>query len=334
MKKRKWVRLLCSIITAGSMLMGTALAAEPVTPGNPNAVLVEVPDGVDVKREWISTDRDSLRGAGGWEDDVYYLPAGSTITLSRNPNFGGKIFSISVIDLTLEEKFINEGTYLQPTEAFICNGLNDERPSMEFTLETITTSYATLELVPGHLYTIKSGLEWNIENPSSTEECYAVADYMPVMYFRIADNAPQSAIATPTSSKVMVDGKTIAFDAYLIDGNNYFKLRDVAQVLSGSDKQFEITWDGAKNAINLIPGQSYTSVGGELAAGSGANQTAIPTSSTIYLDGKQISLTAYTIQGNNYFKLRDLGQTFDFGVGWDGANNTVTIDTSAGYTPE
>ena len=143
--------------------------------------------------------------------------------------------------------------------------------------------------------------------------------------------------ATPTrdmGQTVYVDGNRVYPTGYNIADNNYFKLRDVAQVLSGSDKQFEITWDGAKNAINLIPGQSYTSVGGELAAGSGANQTAIPTSSTIYLDGKQISLTAYTIQGNNYFKLRDLGQTFDFGVGWDGANNTVTIDTSAGYTPE
>lgn len=84
----------------------------------------------------------------------------------------------------------------------------------------------------------------------------------------------------------------------------------------------------------MISGQPYTSVGGELAAGSGANQQAVLNTSAVYLDGKQINLTAYTIQDNNYFKLRDLGQTFDFGVGWDGASNTVTINTSTGYTPE
>lgn len=140
--------------------------------------------------------------------------------------------------------------------------------------------------------------------------------------------------AAPTTSKVLVNGNAVSFDAYQINGNNYFKLRDIAKVISGTDKQFEVTWDGAKNAINLISGQSYTSVGGELAAGSGANQQAVLNTSTVYLDGKQINLTAYTIQGNNYFKLRDLGQTFDFGVGWDGANNTVTINTNTGYTPE
>ena len=144
--------------------------------------------------------------------------------------------------------------------------------------------------------------------------------------------APQT--ATPTTSKVMVNGKAVSFDAYKINGNNYFKLRDIAKVLSGTDKQFEVTWDSAKNAINLISGQPYTPVGGELATGSGANQQAVLNTSTVYLNGKQIALTAYTIKGNNYFKLRDLGQSFDFGVGWDGANNTVTIDTNTGYTPE
>lgn len=140
--------------------------------------------------------------------------------------------------------------------------------------------------------------------------------------------------AAPTTSKVLVNGNAVSFDAYQINGNNYFKLRDIAKVLSGTDKQFEVTWDSAKNAINLISGQSYTPVGGELATGSGANQQAVLNTSTVYLDGKQINLTAYTIQGNNYFKLRGLGRTFDFGVGWDGANNTVTIDTNTGYTPE
>lgn len=144
--------------------------------------------------------------------------------------------------------------------------------------------------------------------------------------------APQT--ATPTTSKVLVNDKAVSFDAYKINGNNYFKLRDIAKVLSGTDKQFEVTWDSAKNAINLISGQSYTPVGGELATGSGANQQAVLNTSTVYLNGKQIALTAYTIKGNNYFKLRDLGQSFDFGVGWDGANNTVTIDTNTGYTPE
>lgn len=140
--------------------------------------------------------------------------------------------------------------------------------------------------------------------------------------------------ATPTSSKVLVNGKETAFNAYEINGNNYFKLRDIASVLSASGKQFDVSWDNDKQAINLLSGKTYTVVGGELTKGDSSNKTATLNTSKVYLDGKEINLTAYTIDGNNYFKLRDLGQTFNFGVGWDGAANTVTIDTSASYTAE
>jgi hypothetical protein len=141
--------------------------------------------------------------------------------------------------------------------------------------------------------------------------------------------------ATQTVSPVLVDGQTIGFDAYNIGGNNYFKLRDLAMVLSGSEKQFQVSWDAEKNAIVLTSNMPYTSVGGELAyKGEGVTKTATETGSIILLDGKQISLTAYNIDGNNYFKLRDIGELFDFEVDWDGVNNRIIVDTSKSYTPD
>jgi hypothetical protein len=53
--------------------------------------------------------------------------------------------------------------------------------------------------------------------------------------------------------------------------------------------------------------------------------------SKIYLDGREITLTAYNIGGNNYFKLRDVMKTFDISVGWDEATSTITLDTAWGY---
>jgi len=138
--------------------------------------------------------------------------------------------------------------------------------------------------------------------------------------------------ATPTSSKVLVDGKEIAFDAYNILGNNYFKLRDLAYVLNGTPKQFEVGYDGKNDAISLIDGKPYTPVGGEMASKGKGIKTPTPTKSKIYLDGKEISPQAYNIDGNNYFKLRDIGEAFDFGVDWDGAKNTISIDTGKKYT--
>jgi len=149
------------------------------------------------------------------------------------------------------------------------------------------------------------------------------------------DNKTAStAVATPTASNVIVNGKNTAFDAYNINGSNYFKLRDLAYALNGTAKQFEVGFDGTKNAISLTSGKPYTKVGGEMTGKSSGGRTAAPTSSKIYLDGKEVNLTAYNIDGNNYFKLRDIGQAFNFGVTWDGARNTIAIDTGIGYTPE
>lgn len=138
--------------------------------------------------------------------------------------------------------------------------------------------------------------------------------------------------ATPTASTVLVNGAAVPFDAYNIGGSNYFKLRDLASVLNGTAKQFEVSWDAGANAISLISGQPYTAVGGEMTPGTGTVQTPVPTSSKILLNGTEIALEAYNIGGNNYFKLRDIGSAFNFGVDWDGAANTVIIDTSKKYT--
>ena len=48
-------------------------------------------------------------------------------------------------------------------------------------------------------------------------------------------------------------------------------------------------------------------------------------------DGQVIELTAYTINGNNYFKLRDLCNAFNVGVTWDSQTNTIGIDTNISY---
>ena len=139
-------------------------------------------------------------------------------------------------------------------------------------------------------------------------------------------------IATPTPSTVLVNGQKTVFDAYNINGSNYFKLRDLAYVLNGTAKQFEVNWDDTKNAILLISGKPYFAIGGEMAAKSADNKVAAPTTSNVYVDGKEIKITAYTIDGNNYFKLRNIGLIFNFGVTWDGATNTIMIDTSIDYT--
>lgn len=142
----------------------------------------------------------------------------------------------------------------------------------------------------------------------------------------------QQLMGKPTNSKVLVDGKDTAFDAYNIENNNYFKLRDLATVVNGTEKQFEVQYDNSKKAINLLSNQAYTPAGGEMVKGDGSSKPAAVNTAKIYKDGKEISLKAYTIGGFNYFKLRDIAKAFNIGVTFDKATETIGIDTKISYT--
>ena len=147
-----------------------------------------------------------------------------------------------------------------------------------------------------------------------------------VMAVGVATPAFAAETANPTSSAIYVDGQKIDFEAYNINGNNYFKLRDVAWALSGTDTQFNVTWNDAEGVINLLSGEDYGK-NGALSVGNGKVKSATLNTAPIMKDGSYVNMTAYNIEENNFFKLRDLGEQFGFNVGWNGTANAVTIDT-------
>ena len=56
--------------------------------------------------------------------------------------------------------------------------------------------------------------------------------------------------------------------------------------------------------------------------------------SPILLNGAPVEIEAYTINGHNYFKLRDIGKAVGFNVYWIAEDRTVRIETSQPYTGE
>lgn len=138
-----------------------------------------------------------------------------------------------------------------------------------------------------------------------------------------------AATATVSVSKVLVDGKQVAFEAYSINNNTFFKLRDIAMAVNGTDKSFEVGWDGEHNAISLTSSEAYTPQGGELAVSAKAvSKKATLSTSKIYLDDEEVVFTAYTIGGNNYFKLRDLADALGITITFDQKTNTIGIVTA------
>ena len=128
-----------------------------------------------------------------------------------------------------------------------------------------------------------------------------------------------------------VNGAKIACEKYNIDGSNYFKLRDIAMVLSGTGSRFSVGWDGEKKVISVVAGESYDPNGSELdLSGGDKSATAVPSTQTLLINGvERGDLSAYNIGGNNFFKLRDLGDALGFQVNYDKESNTAIVISKA-----
>ena len=140
--------------------------------------------------------------------------------------------------------------------------------------------------------------------------------------------APYASAANVVASpqNLSVDGVDADCNKYNIDGSNYFKLRDLAQLLSKTDSRFSISFDEQSNAVAVVSGKEYIPVGGELARGQDQSKTAVVSKQSVLIDGKAVDgLSIYNIGGNNYFKLRDLGNALGFTVDYDADSNTAIV---------
>ena len=140
--------------------------------------------------------------------------------------------------------------------------------------------------------------------------------------------------AEPSSHAIYVDGTKANVAAYEINDNNYFKLRDIAAIVNGSEKQFEVSWNNDAQRIDLTSGKPYTTVGGELGTIGSASKKAESSTAVVYKDNTKMDYTGYNIDDNNYHKLRDVCESFNIGIKWDGANQRVDILTDESYVPE
>ena len=108
--------------------------------------------------------------------------------------------------------------------------------------------------------------------------------------------APKVAVSGHTFK---VNGKNVAPQAYNIDGYNYFKLRDVAYLLADTTAPFNVTWSASQSTVvNIVPGQKYQKVGGELSASTLTSLKVSASTFKVLMKGKTLPLRGYLINGN------------------------------------
>ena len=136
-----------------------------------------------------------------------------------------------------------------------------------------------------------------------------------------------------SSQNLTVNGRPVECEKYNIDGSNYFKLRDIAYLLNGTESQFDVGYDPDTRTVTVTSGLPYTPNGEELIVGMDKSETAQLSTQPIIINGvMDSSISAYNLAGYNYFKLRDLGDALGFFVDYDKPSNTAII-LSAGYAP-
>ena len=89
-----------------------------------------------------------------------------------------------------------------------------------------------------------------------------------------------------------------------------------------------------KKSLYLIAGIliGITLFGGSSVLAAGI--TAERSTNRIYVDGQEVHLTAYNINGNNYVMLRDVGRAVDFNVYWNSDAKCVQVESKKPYTGE
>jgi hypothetical protein len=135
-----------------------------------------------------------------------------------------------------------------------------------------------------------------------------------------------------SSNTLILNSVQTVFPAYTIADYNWLKLRDMAALLNGTEKQFSVGWDPGTNTVSMSPGGVYSMVGDELRELPGEETTAISTLQRFVVGGQAANVAAYNIGGYNYFRLRDIAILLDFGVHWQGNGGVITLDLTRSYS--
>ena len=138
--------------------------------------------------------------------------------------------------------------------------------------------------------------------------------------------------ALPNSSSKMdivsQDGSisNYTFSTYIINDYNYFKLRNFASYMNNTAKKFDIRFNSERNAIEIFTESDYVDFSGIPKENISGSKKAIPSPQKIFIDGREVQISGYNIDGNNYFKLRDLAEALDIQINYDEVKKCVILN--------
>lgn len=175
-------------------------------------------------------------------------------------------------------------------------------------------------------YNLKDGINTFNITVYLTGDSYDIKNYSVSIY-----RYPKKIESLVSVQNLNINGLSKGLNAYNICGSNFVKLRDIASLLSGTNKQFSIGYNEITNSIGLLSGGYYTPNGQENVPLKPSKDIMISIQ-TVTLDNQPVTMTAYNIDGNNCVMLRDLALMFNFGLSYNSAIDTIQITTNLNYS--
>ncbi len=124
-----------------------------------------------------------------------------------------------------------------------------------------------------------------------------------------------------------LDGEDVDLYSYNIDGYSYYKIRDIAELLSGTNSEFDVYWNEDEKRVEITKNVPYSSFQGNFSNQDGFNRKAVLSNMPVYEGADKVEIKGYLIDGSNYYKLRDLSKVLGFGVDWIESTRTIKIST-------
>lgn len=129
--------------------------------------------------------------------------------------------------------------------------------------------------------------------------------------------ASENVNASRSGAQVFINDSSVSISGYVIGGNTYYKLRDLAYALRDTSSRFDVVWNAGENRVEVYSQRPYSGEKETNQAGWWEQSVrAVQADALLTVDGKTVEVTAYNIDGSNYYKLRDLGGLLSFSVNW------------------
>lgn len=121
--------------------------------------------------------------------------------------------------------------------------------------------------------------------------------------------------AIPTNHKIIVNNKAVVVHGYVINGQKYFKIRDLAIAFSDTKSSFDVNYDKSSKSVVLKKNSKYTSMDKKLSTSVVKAPKLMETTQKIMVNGEESqNLKVYLINNSNYFNLSEISDLMDLNI--------------------